>query len=188
MKKPVFIKRAPVRVAIKGYKGEDCTCNAIGNALNISYDLARKILQTGEFERDKGFAFYKRNPLKKAELMRVSHVKNICEALTVNSISFKEGAFASCQSTESQVSTGGEITLSEFAMSHPKGTYIVLVKGHLACVKNGAILDTWDSSDQVVNTAYEVDLKHAVKTIKDLAKHYRLLNKKHIQKGFSYVN
>lgn len=41
-------------------------------------------------------------------------------------------------------------TLSQFAREHPEGTYIVCTGSHVACIKNGRLLDNWDSSDETV--------------------------------------
>lgn len=41
-------------------------------------------------------------------------------------------------------------TLSQFAREHPEGTYIVCTGSHVACIKNGRLLDTWDSSGETV--------------------------------------
>lgn len=39
-------------------------------------------------------------------------------------------------------------TVSDFAQDYPEGTYILATTDHVVCVKNGDILDTWDSSDK----------------------------------------
>lgn len=38
-------------------------------------------------------------------------------------------------------------TIADFTEDHPDDTYIVCADGHVVCVKNGAILDTWYSGD-----------------------------------------
>lgn len=40
-------------------------------------------------------------------------------------------------------------TLQEFCKEYPNGTYIVGLDGHVVCVINGNIYDTWDSSQEV---------------------------------------
>lgn len=57
----MYITQTPERVYVKGYKRDDCTVIAIGNALGISYDLARKALQIGVCNSE-GFTFRKSNP------------------------------------------------------------------------------------------------------------------------------
>ena len=41
-------------------------------------------------------------------------------------------------------------TIKDFCADHPKGTFVVGVDGHVVCVKDGILFDTWDSSDEVV--------------------------------------
>lgn len=40
-------------------------------------------------------------------------------------------------------------TVGDFANDHPKGTYILALHNHVVCVKDGCVLDTFDSSDRV---------------------------------------
>lgn len=42
-----------------------------------------------------------------------------------------------------------DITLSEFAAEHPRGTYILALPSHVVCVRDGDWFDTWDSGDEV---------------------------------------
>lgn len=47
-------------------------------------------------------------------------------------------------------------TFEDFAQEHPKGTFIVCGDGHVACVKDGNLLDNWYSGDE---TAYHYWMK-----------------------------
>lgn len=40
-------------------------------------------------------------------------------------------------------------TVADFAREHPSGTYILALSGHVVCVENGVIYDSWDSSGEV---------------------------------------
>ena len=40
-------------------------------------------------------------------------------------------------------------TVSQFAEEHPEGTFIVATGSHVVCVKEGKILDSWDSSMEI---------------------------------------
>ena len=40
-------------------------------------------------------------------------------------------------------------TIEEFAEDHPKGTFVVGTGNHVVTVKNGEILDSWDSSMEI---------------------------------------
>lgn len=40
-------------------------------------------------------------------------------------------------------------TVADFAAEHPSGTYVLALGGHVVCVKDGDIYDSWDSSREV---------------------------------------
>lgn len=40
-------------------------------------------------------------------------------------------------------------TVGDFANDHPKGTYILALHNHVVCVKDGCVLDTFDSTDRI---------------------------------------
>lgn len=40
-------------------------------------------------------------------------------------------------------------TVSDFAAEHPRGTYILALSGHVVCVSEGDIWDSWDSGGEV---------------------------------------
>lgn len=44
---------------------------------------------------------------------------------------------------------GDLYTVSDFAQDHPKGTFILAIDGHVVCVKDGDILDSWNSSEEL---------------------------------------
>lgn len=43
------------------------------------------------------------------------------------------------------------MTFSEFATAHSKGLYVVATGSHVAVVRDGILLDNWDSSDEQVS-------------------------------------
>lgn len=47
-------------------------------------------------------------------------------------------------------------TIDEFKIMNPHGTYIVRVNGHLTCVIDGEIWDTWDCGHYIVDIVWEV--------------------------------
>ena len=51
------------------------------------------------------------------------------------------------------------ITVNEFAMTHPYGTYILHVPKHQVTVINGEYWDSWDSGDKKIDTVYIVPKK-----------------------------
>lgn len=44
----------------------------------------------------------------------------------------------------------GVITVGEFAREHPSGIYVLALSGHVVCVEDGDLFDTWDSSRETV--------------------------------------
>lgn len=40
-------------------------------------------------------------------------------------------------------------TVFDFCCEHPNGTYILCIDGHVVCVQNGHIFDTWDSGGEI---------------------------------------
>ena len=40
-------------------------------------------------------------------------------------------------------------TVADFAAEHPHGTYILALSGHVVCVSEGDLWDSWDSSGEV---------------------------------------
>lgn len=52
------------------------------------------------------------------------------------------------------VKSKDRITVNNFAMTHPYGTYILHVRQHQVTVKDGEYWDSWDSGDKKVDTVY----------------------------------
>jgi len=40
-------------------------------------------------------------------------------------------------------------TAEDFCRSHPVGTFVLFFGGHVACVQNGRLFDSWDSSGEI---------------------------------------
>lgn len=49
-----------------------------------------------------------------------------------------------------------QITVGEFIERNPYGTFLVTMSGHITCVKDGVIYDTFDPSDRFVWGVYKV--------------------------------
>lgn len=43
-----------------------------------------------------------------------------------------------------------DVTVAEFADSHPHGTYILALSGHVVCIDDGTLYDSWDSGNEIV--------------------------------------
>lgn len=41
-------------------------------------------------------------------------------------------------------------TVRQFAEEHPDGTYILALSGHVVCVRDGTLFDSWDSGNEAV--------------------------------------
>lgn len=40
-------------------------------------------------------------------------------------------------------------TVEEFCREHPSGIYVLALSGHVVCVRNGDVFDSWDSRNEV---------------------------------------
>lgn len=49
-------------------------------------------------------------------------------------------------------------TIDQFCKDNPKGTFVVYAQGHVVCVADGDIWDSWDSSDEIVIYAMGKDV------------------------------
>ena len=48
------------------------------------------------------------------------------------------------------------MTVGEFVETHPTGTYLITMRNHITCAKNGVLYDTWNPSDRLIWCAWEV--------------------------------
>lgn len=51
---------------------------------------------------------------------------------------------------------GEKMTVGDFLYSHPYGTYLVTMQGHITCIKNGILYDTWDCRHKKIWCAWQV--------------------------------
>jgi len=114
----------------KGIETSDCVVRAISTALDIDYLDCRRNLNRSK--RELGFNSYKESKFLYKYLQGFPRL--IFKAIK------------------------GEprIKADDFTMLHPKGTYIVKLAGHITCIIDGVILDTWDCGYRSVYTAWEV--------------------------------
>lgn len=49
-----------------------------------------------------------------------------------------------------------DYTVGDFANNHPKGTYLITMKGHITCCVNGTIFDTFDCRNRAIWSVWEV--------------------------------
>ncbi len=101
----------------------DCTVRAISKALNTSWDSAYIDLASQAF-------FLKDMPSSNSIVNSYLHSKG-----------FRRYAISNlCPDCYS---------FKDFANDHPKGTYILGTGSHVACVKDGVLFDSWDSSMEI---------------------------------------
>lgn len=105
---------------------QDCVCRAISLGLNIPYEIVEEKLELV------------------AQLMD-------CETLCVSCYKF---LLDEVYSLERIVGFKG-LTIREFLEMKPIGVFIIRVKGHLTCVIDGVIYDTWDCSNEVVDIIWK---------------------------------
>ena len=48
------------------------------------------------------------------------------------------------------------ITVKDFVCSHPRGTYLITMNGHITCCKDGCVYDTFNPLDRIVWDAYKI--------------------------------
>ena len=46
-------------------------------------------------------------------------------------------------------------TVADFAADHPEGVYIAATGSHAVCIKDGSVLDNWNSLDETVTYYFE---------------------------------
>ena len=49
------------------------------------------------------------------------------------------------------------ITVGEVVNTHPQGTYLITMNGHITCMIDGTVYDTFDPRDRYVWDAYRID-------------------------------
>ena len=110
-----------------GRKVNDCTVRAISLATGRSWDSAYIMLS--EYARK--------------QCIMPDEVDYIDDYLRAN---FKR--VCGCK--------GLQRTVGDFALNHPKGTFLITMSGHITCCIDGCIYDTFDPSDRFIWDVYEV--------------------------------
>lgn len=102
----------------------DCSVRAVAKALDIEWDKAYALIAT------KGFA-----------LSDMPSSNSVWGAVLHDNGFHREVVSNDCPDC---------YTLENFADDHPNGIYVVCTGTHVACVVNGIIWDSWDSSREIV--------------------------------------
>jgi hypothetical protein len=111
-----------------GRKVNDCTVRAIALATQKSWDEAYDCLSL----------------YAKAQGIMMDEVEYIDEYLEKN---FKK--LCGCKN---QV----KVTVAQFVETHPQGTYLITMNGHITCCVDGCVYDTFNPEDRIIWGVYEV--------------------------------
>ena len=111
-----------------GRRVNDCTVRAISIANDISWDEAYDWLST----------------YAKAQGIMMDEVEYIDK--------FLEDNFIKLCGCKNKV----KVTVGQFIESHPYGTFLITMNGHITCCIDGCIYDTFDPRDRIVWGIYEV--------------------------------
>ena len=110
-----------------GRKVNDCTVRALSLAYGVSWDEAFDIL----------------SDLAQFQATMLDDIDHIDDYLRHNSkIIYSR--------------TNKDLTVGEFADTHPVGVYLITMRGHITCCIDGCIYDTFDPSDRIIWNIYEV--------------------------------
>jgi len=133
-------------------ESNDCVVRAFATSFEISYDLAHnKVSEIFERKNKKGTRFFaiRMNFLSENNVLinrkKVTPIKNdvnLCYYVVV------KGA-----------KTLRKMTTAMFLKKYPKGTYIVVVKGHAFTIKDGVVIGNQDDALQrrkIINHAWKI--------------------------------
>lgn len=116
----------------KGLKVKDCVVRSICTAFETDYNETRRNLNRAK--RELGFESYTDHDF----------LRKYMESLGYETIKFK--------STSGQRRT----KVWEFLEEHSEGTYVLAVRKHATCIKDGKLLDTWDCGYLTVYGAWRI--------------------------------
>lgn len=115
----------------KNGKG-DCTVRALAKALGISWDTAYiELVMQGYYLKDMPSSNEVMSSYLRGKGFRRYAIPNSCP---------------DCYS------------FNDFALDNPVGTFIVGTGTHIACIKNGVIYDSWDSSECIPLYYFEKEI------------------------------
>ena len=117
-------------------KRHDCQVRALCSALGVIYETAWTMLYVMQGER------------------------RACSFSLVNELQDRHPSLHVVRQLDFPAVKGKpRMTPQAFASAHPRGRFILKMAHHVACMKDGKLLDTWDSSRRCVYTAWEIDPK-----------------------------
>ena len=112
----------------KNYKTGDCTIRAYTKAENISWEDAYDIAaEVG------------------MEVSALPDDNKVVDKVLTERFSYKK----------IKLKKDERLTINEFAIANPCGTYVVHVRGHLVTIVDGLYYDSWDSGKKKIDAYYE---------------------------------
>lgn len=78
------------------------------------------------------------------------------EGIILNEVTFVDGYLDSKYPKHCYKCEGSRATIKDFIRTHKDGTYLITMKGHITCLKDGAIYDTWDCTNNRIWTVWRV--------------------------------
>ncbi len=70
------------------------------------------------------------------------------ECLLIDDVSFIDRFLKSMYNYECYKCKGEKITVGELCLKYRNGTYLITMQGHITCMIDGIIYDTWDPRDK----------------------------------------
>lgn len=111
----------------------DCTLRAYCAAFNISWNTAYD--KASKRAKEEGF---------------VLDDKKIVEKILTEVFGCQISSFYN----KKMVKVKDRVTVKDYAMANPYGTFICHVTGHLVTIRDGKYYDSWDSGDKKIDTIY----------------------------------
>jgi hypothetical protein len=118
-------------IQLERFDDNNCMVNAISNGFNIPYRKAYTFCED----------LFKRQYGRGVPVSNSTFIFNIMEigGLTLNKLKVEKVSVVKDSIDNYRTFTGHHITVNQFIKKHPKGTFLVSVKGHIFCIKDGVI-------------------------------------------------
>lgn len=79
------------------------------------------------------------------------------EGILLNDVTFVDKYLENKYKDECYKCNGSRATVKEFLIKSRTGTYLIAMQGHITCVKDGIIYDTWDCSNKRIWKVWEIE-------------------------------
>lgn len=78
------------------------------------------------------------------------------ECIVLDDVMFVEPYLNNKYDTVCFKCNGTRMTVKEFVDNNPTGTFLITMQGHITCLKDGYIYDTWDCTSKRIWSAWKV--------------------------------